>query len=298
MDIADVVTLADGAAPSVAFLPFLIPALLGLAGTVIGGAMKNSAAAAQSQQQYANDVETAKMQREWNIEDRDEAREYSRKVYSQLVEDAEAAGFNPLTALRNGGGSAYNAAAAFAPLSREAPRRIAPDQSGIADGVSGFAANFMANFDPYQDQAKEKEFRLVEAQIANLNASTAAMGSQSFKVPTYRAGTREQRQSGKAGALSSLPPETQTPQRTNPWPAAWNMEVNPWSVDMQNVEDRYGDSEILSTGAGALQLIGDLGWNAWRLGKYFAPKGAPLRRSRPDGPKARPPVNPLAWPAY
>jgi hypothetical protein len=256
MDLSNVVTLAEGAAPSVAFLPFLIPALVGLAGTVIGGAMKNSAAAAQADKQYANDVETAKMQRAWNIEDRDEAREYSRKVYSQLVEDAEAAGFNPLTALRNGGGSAYNAAAAFAPLSREAPRRMAPDQSGIADAVSGFAADFMANFDPYQDQAKEKEFRLVEAQIANLNASTRAIGSQSFKVPTYRAGTREQRLSGKAGALSGSPvdPESQAPTLTNPWQAST---VDPAVRDADAFEQRYGDSEIGSMLYGGYTWIKD-----------------------------------------
>ena len=45
--------------------------------------------------------------------------------------------------------------------------------SRIADGVSGAAQTFLANFDPFKDQQREAEFNLVQAQLANLNADTA-----------------------------------------------------------------------------------------------------------------------------
>jgi hypothetical protein len=258
------------------FLPFLLPALIGLGGTLIGGAMKNAAAERQSQQQYAYDKEAAAQQRQWDLEDRDEARAYSRQVYQQLVEDSEAAGFNPLTALRNGGGSAYNAAAAFAPLSRQAPVRQAPYQGGIGDAVSGFSANFMASFDPYQDQAKEQEFRLVQAQIDNLNASTAAIGSQSFKVPTYRAGNVERRQSGVAGLLSGGPQLVVPgePTMTNPWEKSL---VDPNVRDSQAFEDRYGDSEIGSMLYGGYTWVKDAYQNLKRTWN--------TRKPDPDAPK-------------
>ena len=47
----------------------------------------------------------------------EDTRAYSRQVIGNLVQDAEAAGFNPLTVLRSGGASSYNAAAGLAPLS-------------------------------------------------------------------------------------------------------------------------------------------------------------------------------------
>lgn len=134
--------------------------------------------------------------------------------YKKLVRDAEAAGFNPLTALRNGG------AAGFTTTST-------PALSGIADAL-GTAGNFLANFDPMADDRREQEYELVQAQIANLNASTAATNrSQSFSVPTYTAGQREQRPSGQAAQLSARGPGQ-----------GENGEVLPMFVDWK---DRHGN---------------------------------------------------------
>ena len=146
----------------------------------------------------------AEMQRKWDIEDRDEARAYSRKALDFLVQDAEAAGFNPLTVLRAGGGASYNAAAGFAPLSRTAPVQQATPGAGsyIGESLQAVGNNWLANWDPYAGQKRELERGLAEAQIANLNASTRAMGSQSFLVPTWGAGTTEKRASGSSGWLS------------------------------------------------------------------------------------------------
>lgn len=159
----------------------------------------------------------AEMQREWQLEDReydekynreqlDETREYSRQVYSQLVEDAEKAGFNPLTALRNGGGASYNSAAGLAPLSsttvtRQAPTKQAVGGTPLGDAVSGIG-DFMANFDPHADTKREQEYRLVESQISALNASAlsgSSVGSGSFAQSDF-----ERRPSGQAASLSKV----------------------------------------------------------------------------------------------
>ncbi len=139
------------------------------------------------------------MQRQWDLEDRDEARAYSRDVYKHLVEDAEAAGFNPLTALRNGGGANYNAAAGFAPLSRKAPVKQAVGGSPIGDAISGFG-DFLSNFDPFADQKREQEYRLVESQISALNAG--ALSGAPRGGGSYATGGFEPRPNRQAAVLS------------------------------------------------------------------------------------------------
>ncbi|MCZ7455267.1 hypothetical protein [Rhizobium rhizogenes] len=195
----------------------------------------------------------AQQQREWYLEDRDEARaydraeldetrEYSRKVLGQLVEDAEAAGFNPLTALRAGSGGSYNAAAGLAPLSsgavvqRQAPVRQAVGGSAVGSAM-GAVGDFLSNFDPFADQKKEQEYRLVESQIAAMNAS--ALSGVARGAGSYATGAIERRLSGKGAALGK--------------PAVWEAGdvtvTNPFQTEPVNKdwsdaatwEQRYGE---------------------------------------------------------
>lgn len=176
------------------------------------------------------------LQRQWDLEDRDEAREYSRDVYKNLVMDAEEAGFNPLTALRNGGGANYNAAAGFAPLSRKAPVMQAVGGSPIGDAFNGLG-DFITNFDPFKDQKREQEYRLIESQIAALNASAlsgAPRGSASFAT-----GGLERRVSGQGGVLGKPAKwEAGDVSVTNPFQ---KLEVNPNASDAAVWEQRYGE---------------------------------------------------------
>lgn len=177
-----------------------------------------------------------KMQREWDLEDRDEAREYSRQVYSHLVEDAEAAGFNPLTALRNGGGATYNAAAGFAPLSRKAPVKQAVGDSAIGDTFNAIG-DFITNFDPFADQKREQEYRLVESQISALNAS--AMSNVPRGAGSFATGGLERRLSGQGGALGKPAKwEAGDVTVTNPFKEA---NVTPDVSDAATWEQRYGE---------------------------------------------------------
>lgn len=261
--------------------------------SAVKASSERKAAKKQSEQQYANDKEAAELQREWFLEDRteeraynraeeeearaydraqlDESRAYSRQVLGNLVEDAEAAGFNPLTVMRSGGASSYNAAAGLAPLSasrltaspaqyRQAPVKQAVGGS-VGGAVAGAVGDFLSDFDPFADQKKEQEYRLVESQIAALNAS--ALSGVSRGAGSYATGAYERRLSGKGGALGK--PAVWTAgdvSVTNPFQT---VEVNPNASDAATWEQRYGEPG--SWVGGAVVGARDVGHNidkGWR----------------------------------
>lgn len=192
--------------------------------------------------------------------------------YKRMVRDAEAAGFNPLTALRNGGAAGFSVSSTPA----------TPLSARIADGVAGATQSFLQNFDPFADQKREAEFSMIQAQVANLNADTALKHRTGLgSVPSYTAGNMKRTMGAgiKHGQtfksvtdavnpkLGTLPAETKTPDRTNPYPSWLNAEVNPWMPDISAWEDHFGDSEISSTLGAVLQKGQDLVWNGYRFGR-------------------------------
>lgn len=112
------------------------------------------------------------LQRQWDIEDRDEQRAYSRLALSQLVEDADKAGINPIAVLGSGSAPPYNAAAGFAPLSRSAPVRQAVGGSPLGSAVGAAADGFLQAFDPYANDRRNESFRIVGSAIATRNAAS------------------------------------------------------------------------------------------------------------------------------
>lgn len=182
--------------------------------------------------------------------------------YARMVRDAEAAGFNPLTALRNGGAAGFTTSTTGA----------TPFGARLADGVAGAAQDFFANFDPFADKRKEQEARLVEAQIANLGASTAQMNRVGLgSVPTYTAG-QQKRKFGSTVAkgqtfksvADALPasagdPQTPTvekPTVTNPYPTDSGIRINANMPDAATYEQRYGEPG--SWGGGLVTFGGDI----------------------------------------
>lgn len=233
----------------------------------------------------------AQQQREWYLEDRDEARaydraeldetrQYSREVLGHLVEDAEKAGFNPLTALRAGSGGSYNAAAGLAPLSsggvvqRQAPVRQAVGGSAVGSAM-GAVGDFLTNFDPFADQKKEQEYRLVESQISALNAS--ALSGVPRGRGSFATGGLERRLSGQSGALSkagkNAPGEGTLVGGDDPTVSSlglnngtWGLFHAPWAPDAEAIETIYGDNEIFSTIGGAAKAVADGAYSVWRNG--------------------------------
>lgn len=156
-----------------------------------------------------------------------------------MVENAEKAGFNPLTALRNGGSAGFTST-------------TTPALSPIAT-IAGGIGDFLTNFDPHADQKVELESQLVKAQIGRLNSETAYYSRMdkpgSFNVPTHggSAGGGAKTLSGgsKSAALSaSVAPQTPTPGEptyTNPWET---YHIDGRIRDTDAFAQRYGDSEI------------------------------------------------------
>lgn len=97
-----------------------------------------------------------------------------------MVADAEAAGFNPLTALRNGG------AAGFSVTSQPV---LSSTHQAIGEGLSGIS-NFIANFDPFEDQLREVQYQTMQAQLGNLQADTALKQKMMFDPPAVTARTK------------------------------------------------------------------------------------------------------------
>ena len=121
-------------------------------------------------------------------------------------------------------------------------------QAPVRQAVGGFAVgsamgavgDFLSNFDPFADQKKEQEYRLVESQIAALNAS--ALSGVARGAGSYATGAVERRLSGKGGALSALgkpsPWTARDVEVTNPFQ---RLEVNPNASDAATWEQRYGE---------------------------------------------------------
>ncbi|RUV54675.1 hypothetical protein EOA85_24045 [Mesorhizobium sp. M5C.F.Ca.IN.020.29.1.1] len=163
-----------------------------------------------------------------------------------MVKKAEKAGFNPLTAIRNGGSAGFTSTTTQGP-------------GGLSAALSA-AGNFLQNFDPFADAKREQESRLVEAQIANLNAST---GSYNRTAATPSGPVL--RRAGAAG-LSLGAKQLAANGRvtvTNPLPAGV---VDNRLVDADAWEARYSD--IGGWIGGGLNALGDLSENIARpLGK-------------------------------
>ncbi|PZP54719.1 MAG: hypothetical protein DI604_37040, partial [Delftia acidovorans] len=218
------------------------------------------------------------------------ARAYSRTVLGNLVEDATNAGFNPLTLVRSGAASNYNAGAGFAPLSstaltaspspaRQAPVRQAVGGSVAADAVNGIG-DFISNFDPFADQKREQEYRLVESQIAALNAS--ALSGVARGAGSFAQGDFERRPSGSGASLASRSSSFTKSGGNKPGegtlvggddPTVSSMGWNngkygwfhaPWMSDGATFENVYGDNEIGSTGFWVAKSLADLNETAMR----------------------------------
>lgn len=168
--------------------------------------------------------------------------------YQALVRNAEAAGFNPLTALRAGGAAGHTVT-------------THPALSSVGEAIGGALQTAGNVFD--QRRAERDKYDLLKAQLGDLDNTTASKSvgsrnSHSFDVPVRKAS-----QAVAAGGVSGapMPPEAGDVTVTNPWQS---MHVNPDNRDAAAFEERYGDSEIFQTFIGAKNLVGDAIYNKKR----------------------------------
>lgn len=83
--------------------------------------------------------------------------------YQQLVDNSRAAGFNPLTALRNGGSSnaTNTTTGGYVPAGSHASQILGAAARGFAGGL--------ASYDPHADATKDLELKIMGAQYTRLN---------------------------------------------------------------------------------------------------------------------------------
>lgn len=140
--------------------------------------------------------------------------------YKRMVRDAEAAGFNPLTALRNGGSAGFGVSQS--PAMGGSPFGNALQTFGSAIANTDFSG---------QAQQRERlEIALMQKQLEAANTDLRGIaGLGSFNVPSA-AGSRVTgnptgREEGKVEV-------------TNPWQT---LKVHGGAANVEQFEDRYGD---------------------------------------------------------
>lgn len=103
----------------------------------------------------------------------DEKKTTSEVDYVKMAANAEAAGFNKLTALRNGGAAGFTTTMGSGPSL----------SSRVGDALTA-GAQAWSNYDPLKADRSEAELALLNAQIGNLNAQTAATVAAGNTVST------------------------------------------------------------------------------------------------------------------
>lgn len=185
----------------------------------------------------------------------------NRVDYKRMVRDAEAAGFNPLTALRNGGSAGFSTQTTTHPaLSSQSVGGGIAD--ALATGVSAWA-----QYDPMQEKRADLEYQLVQAQLDAVQKSNRQV-RRSFDVPT-NTGTSARSSSG--GFSNSVPVARSNPGGTiagqvDPWTGTLlspYMQIHPGLPSADSLSGKYG--EIVEMIGGVAVLGGDLAYSGYKL---------------------------------
>lgn len=156
-----------------------------------------------------------------------------------MRQNAEAAGFNPLTALRAGGGAGFTTTHHPALASGEF----------IAQAIGGIG-NAIASIDPMRDQTAKLEHQIKQATLANIQADTAARlrATQSIGGAPVSTGARNV-VSGSPLALPKpgqpfgpeMPAKPEQDKIVNPFPTWSGIEVPGWLKSGEAWESFMGD---------------------------------------------------------
>jgi len=192
--------------------------------------------------------------------------------YVKLRKSAEKAGFNPLTALRNGG------SAGFAVTHH--PALSFGERLGNAASTFG---GFLMNYDWNAQKRADQEGKLLEAQLGLIQAETERARSFSFNVPQAQASTRVQKAGGSSnagwsGVIMPMSPEPGKVTQTHPFQAGV---IHGGMNDAEMIETRYGDSEVLQTLTAPFLIGADIYANLkqWKADGY--PGGVKVRKQTP-----------------
>lgn len=171
--------------------------------------------------------------------------------YVKMAANAEAAGFNPLTALRNGGAAGFSRSTGTV----TGGGTSGPSLSSVVVGAVSDGFNSWLNHDPFKEKRAQAEYDLMQAQLGHLadQSAESRQRQQSFNVPVRQAsqsveGTGLAGRPANSGGVTGLPIDPEQGKRTvtNPWQVSV---VDPQTSDAAVFEERYGGSELAETEA-------------------------------------------------
>lgn len=251
----------------------VLPLLLALAPSVIGGAISAFGAASQASAQQRAQAQYLEEYAEYrrNVESTPQItrHETTRNVdFFGMVRAAEAAGFNPLSVLQAGGIAAYTQENTVI----TAPQLWVPPapREGYSPGGAAASAfgQSVSNIDLSAAYSNYMQGQLAGAQIGLTHAQTRSVAGRSH-IAAQRSGGG--RQTGPV--LLSVGPEPEAGDRTvtNPWA---DFQVHPTYLDAEIFEARYGDSEVAQMLYGLRNMWAD---HAWNTQQQILPHLAPYR---------------------
>lgn len=231
--------------------------------------------------------------------------------YVAMARNAEAAGFNPLTALRNGGSAGFTTTVSH------------PGLSGVSEAVSqiggALGSALEKKIDPIEQKRQAVESALLDYQLGTIqNKAKAPMmfgdvptktGSSLIRQPS--APLAAKRVFAPSTAKANAPGEGTLVGGDDPRVSGlgWNNGRYGWHhvpvmPDGETLETIYGDSEILSTIYGGAKITGDAGYSAYRnavaagedFGKYWERKKKEAAKSAL--PQTRHQADPGSWLDY
>lgn len=193
--------------------------------------------------------------------------------YVKMARSAEAAGFNPLTALRNGGSAGFTTTVSH------------PGLSGVTEAVSQIGGSLGAaldkRLDPIEQKRSKVESALLDYQLATIQAQPkqpmmfgdVPTKTGSSLVRQSSAPLAAKKLSAPSTAKANAPGEGTIVGGDDPRVSGlgWNNGRYGWfhipvMPDGETVETIYGDSEIGSTLYGVGKFLGDTGYTVYRNG--------------------------------
>lgn len=246
----------------------MLDALISAGANLLGGMLNRNAQSDFNSQQLAFGREQLDMQRE-----------FAKHGIQWKVEDAQAAGLHPLAAL-----GAQTSSPSAVSVGGEAPKfdfgSLGQDLGRAAKAMQGQQAREAV------DQEKERKLDLESKSLDNdikktalvsRAISTSRLGGQlGPPIPLPRPlGAPTRTVDGLAVAEDDLKQKQgDIPEQAFSRPFGYKLLHNPWFSDGQTSENRYGDSELLSTLKAAVNMAADHAYTGYMMapeGPYFPP---------------------------
>lgn len=194
-------------------------------------------------------------------------REFAQHGVQWKVEDAKAAGINPLAALGAN-------TASFSPVSvgGEAPKPGDAFSGMGQDLQRAFKASSTAAMREESDNAELRKAQIEKAGLENdvLKQEIASRQMRNSRInaqvgpPMPVATTLHEGAPVKADDIKQKAEDFPSVKTGRPF--GYPIPNNPWFSDAQAAEDRYGDSEVLSMAKGAVNLLADHAYMGYKWG--------------------------------